>query len=181
LRANDLPALRDKYEQLLELRRHHERARLEGLDEPDPRRAMATLARAFPGALRELDDLPTRVLASRVAELQGAERDPSRLAPWMRAQASFHRLARGALALKRWLSGRALTEDVRAALTRELPTLDAAEDAAPWVRDLEAVAAPPRGRLMDLVYDRLAAELGISVREARALVHPPSSSRGRGA
>jgi hypothetical protein len=176
LRVTDLRALRDKYEQLLSLRQLHARAKEEpDFVEPDPRAAMADLARRFPGALREIDELPLADIEARIVELGAAERDLARVAPWMRAQAGFHRLARGALAVKRWLAGRTPTPELDHELAEALPAMPEREEARLWAEDLGALAKPPRGRVMDLVYARLAAELGIEVSEAREAVFP----RGR--
>jgi hypothetical protein len=193
LRDTDLRALRDKYERMLRLRQLHARAKREAeFVEPDPRPAMSALARAFPGALREIDELPIDVIHARIDELAVAEVDPLRITAWMTVLASFHRLARGALAVKRWLAGRPLTPDVHAAFAVALAAMPEREDATLWSEDLAAIARPPRGRVMDLVYERLARELAIDVAAARAAVHPPRSPtaaarrarrslRGRGA
>lgn len=181
MRVTDLRALRDKYERMLRLRELHERAAAEpGFVEPDPRRAMADLARAYPGALREIDELPIGLIRTRIEELAAAESDVARVAPWMTALARFHALARGALAVKRWLAGRPLTAALEEAFAHAISTLPYAEDARLWSGDLAAIASPPRGRLMDLVYVRLAAELSVDVTAARATVLPPCASlRGR--
>jgi len=156
---------------MLRLRLLHARARADAdFVEPDPRRAMVELAVEFPGALRELDELPLEVIRERITVLGRAEQDEALVLPWMRAQVSFHRLARGALATKRWLCGRPLTPEIEAAFARALPKLPA--DVAPWATSLAAIAKPPRGRLLDLVYARLAAELGVDVDAARAAVRP---------
>jgi hypothetical protein len=183
LRVTDLRALRDKYERMLRLRELHERAAVEpGFVEPDPRRAMAELAHAYPGALREIDELPLAVIQARIVELASAESDLARVATWMTAQSRFHALARGALAVKRWLRGRPLGPAVTDAFASALATLPHAEDAQIWSNDLAPIAQPPRGRLMDLVYVRLAGELGVDVSAARAAVLPPRASlRCRGA
>lgn len=184
MRDTDLRALRDKYERMLRLRQLHARAKQEAdFVEPDPRPAMSALARAFPGALREIDELPIDVIHARIDELAAAEVDPSRITAWMTVQASFHRLARGALAVKRWLGGRPLTPDVHAAFAAALAAMPERADAALWSEDLAAIAKPPRGRVMDLVYARLARELAIDVAAARAAVHPPrpTSAAARGA
>jgi hypothetical protein len=174
LRVTDLRALRDKYEQMLCLRQLHARAKDErDFVEPDPRPAMAALARRYPGALREVDELPLDVIEARIAELDAAERDPSRVASWMKAQAAFHRLARGALAVKRWLAGRTLTPAIDEAFADALLTMPEREDATSWADDLAAIAKPPRGRVMDLVYAKLARELGVDVTAARDAVLPP--------
>lgn len=181
MEETDLRALRDKYERMLHLREIHSRARTEpGFVEPDPRPAMADLARRFPGALREIDELPLALIRTRIEELAAAEQDAAKALPWMVAQSRFHALARGALAVKRWLEGRPVTAALQHDFARVLPTLAIPGDAHLWARDLEAIGRPPRGRLMDLVYARLAHDLGVDVRSARAAVLPPRASlRGR--
>lgn len=179
LRAADLRALRDKYERMLQLRLLHERARAEpDFVEPDPRRALAELARVFPGALREIDELPLEVIRARIDALGAAEADESRVTSWMTVIARFHALARGALAVKRWLAGRALTPELATQLDAAIPKMPVRE-ALEWRDDLAAVAKPPRGRVMDLVYMRLARELGIEVSEARARVLLPREMKPR--
>jgi hypothetical protein len=173
--SRELGSLRRKYERMLALRREHERARLEGRVEPAPRRRLARLAEEFPGALREIDRLPVEVITARIAALASAERGRSRTAPWMEAQLLFHRLARGALAAKRWLRGRKRIDDsTRAAFDAALPTMPRGADARAFASELHRIAAPPRGRLMDLVYARVAAVLGVTDDEARALVAGPN-------
>ena len=181
MRDTDLRALRYKYERMLHLRELHSRARTEpGFVEPDPRPAMAELARTYPGALREIDELPLALIRARIEELAAAEDDATKALPWMDAQSRFHSLARGALAVKRWLEGRRVTAALEHAFALVLPTLPNAGDAQLWAGDLEAIATPPRGRLMDLVYARLARDLGVDVTSARAEVLPPRASlRGR--
>ena len=99
----------------------------------------------------------------------------------MQAHARFHALARGALAAKRWLEGRALTPELDAAFARAVASSDLpdAEDARHWAAQLARIAKPPRGRVMDLVYARLAEELDIDVMSARAAVLPPRSTSRR--
>ena len=163
----DLSALREKYERLLALRMLHDRAKHEAsFAEPDPRAEMSEIARAWPGALRELDGLPLEEIHARIAELDDALRDRGRIARWMIAQDAFHRLARGAIEAKRWLGKRKrIDAAVRAAFRA-----DVAGDARVWEDALADVASPPRGRLMDLVHAKVAAELGASIAETRRLV-----------
>ena len=182
MRDTDLRALRDKYERMYRLRSQHERARTDpSFVEPDPRAEMADLARAFPGALREMDELPMEVIRARIEDLTAAERDPSLVAPWMVAQSRFHALARGALGAKRWLHGRPLTPELVATYARMIAGLPEGDDAAAWVGELASVAKPPGGRLMDLVYARLALELHMDLGATRAIItpHPRASLRGR--
>jgi hypothetical protein len=159
---SDLTALREKYEEMLRLR-------LEPTGE-DPRRAMAALASQFPGALREIDDLSLEAIETRLREIRASEGGaPS--ATWMEATHLFHSLMRGALCAKRWLAGRKTIDDeVRAAFDREAATLCWGDDARDWRADLARLAAPPRGRVTDLVYERMSQLLGISSDEARFLV-----------
>jgi hypothetical protein len=171
----DLRALRDKYERMLRLRQLHARARDESdFVEPDPRPEMAELARRYPGALREIDELPLDVIHARLDELSAAEADRALVRPWMTAHAAFHRLTRGALAVKRWLERRPVTAALADAFADALATMPDREDAQLWANDLAAIAKPPRGRVMDLVYARLARELGVDVSAARDAVLPPS-------
>jgi hypothetical protein len=160
----NLRALREKYERLLALRVVHERAKRDAsFVEPDPRPEMSAIARAWPGALRELDELPLDEIRARIASLDEAWADRAHVEPWMVAQDAFHRLARGALAAKRWLGKRRrVTPEVRAAFRASAPS-----EALLWEEALADVAAPPRGRLMDLVHARVASEIGASVAEAR--------------
>lgn len=155
---------------MFELRAAHDRAcRDPAFPEPDPRPELSRLAERFPGALREIDRLPLEVIASRIGALAAVEAAPERAEPWMVAQIVFHRHARGALAAKRWLAGRrAVTPDLASAFAAAM----ADDDALLFAEALEAVAAPPRGRLMDVVYARVAHVLDVSVAEARALVLP---------
>ncbi len=168
---------------MLRLRLLHAQALAEpGFVEPDPRPAMAELARDFPGALREVDQLPLEIIRARIEEIAAAEANPSVVASWMRAQARFHRLARGALAVKSWIGGRAVTADLHDAFTDALRVMPDADAASAWAKDLAAIANPPRGRVMDLVFARLAHELDTDVASARAAVLPSrvhSLRRGR--
>jgi hypothetical protein len=127
---------------------------------------MTVLSRTWPGALRELDELPLDEIRSRIVALDRALADAARIERWMVAQDAFHRLARGALAAKRWLGKRKrITADLRAAFDEGAP-----HEARAWGDSLAEVASPPRGRLMDLVYARVASELETSAADARRLV-----------
>jgi hypothetical protein len=137
----------------------------------DPRVEMAALAAQFPGALREIDELPLEEIASRLASLSRALEDPAAAEPWMPAVLGFHELTRGALALKKWLSGRkTIAGGDRAELEKIAASLPDGPAMLVWVDDLAAIAQPPRGKITDLVFARLAEMLAISENEARALV-----------
>jgi hypothetical protein len=148
--------------------------------EHDPQKEMAALADRFPGALREIDELSMDEIRSRIGALDDALREPSSEQPWMAATARFHALTRGVLVVKRWLGKKKLVDDaVTLAFLRELGGLRYAEDARSWAPDLARVASPPRGRVTDLVFERIAAALGVSAREARHLVFGPSRRERR--
>lgn len=160
----DLDALRGKYSTMMALR-------VARLPEEEMRLRMAALALQFPGALRELDDLELREIRRRVEALDAVLAGSVQPEPWMEAVALFHALTRGALVVKRWLGGR---KRVDAALARrfaaEHEELPFAEDARSWAEELAGIASPPRGRLTDAVFARLARNLGVAERQARRLV-----------
>jgi hypothetical protein len=167
-----LEQLRFKYGEMLAMRLAHEA----GQDnEAEARARMAQLASRFPGALREIDDLELGAIRDRIRQLEAALAGAEPGQPWMDATALFHALARGALWAKRWLAGRKIVDDAEArALAVELEAASDGSasfaDALVWAADLQRVASPPRGRVMDLVFARVAHTLGTSDGEARRLV-----------
>ena len=168
--ASVLHALRHKYAAIVELRLAH----AAGTEDPQAvRPRLLDLAREFPGALREIDQLALDELHRRIAELDSVLAGESPHASWMAAVALFHALLRGALCAKRWMSTAGLAgEDARRAFVAGLPAMAFPDDARAWIDDLDAIAAPPRGRMMDLVLPRIAKTLAITVEETRALVLP---------
>jgi hypothetical protein len=148
---------------------------------------MAELASRFPGALREIDELELAVIRERIERLDAALRGDGPVERWMEAVGLFHSLARGALRAKRWLAGRktvdaitvlAYASDVAGVADPAGPAGASAVDGAvadglAWTGELARIAAPPRGRIMDLVFARLARKLGTTEREARHLVFGP--------
>ena len=171
-----LEELRAKYAQMLAMRVAHAAG-----DEDEARARMAEVASRFPGALREIDDLELAEIERRI-EVLGEVLEARREAePWMEAVVLFHAMARGALCAKRWLGGRKRVDDeVAQAFERAVPSLLFPEDARVWGSDLARIASPPRGRLMEVVFGRLAVELGISERAARRLVFGVSRRERRG-
>src|SRR6185369_7546889 len=93
-----------------------------------------------PGALRELETLPTDEIGRRLAALEAGCDEP-----WVRWMCRFHTLMRAALHIK----GR---EGEPAQLGREAGVDEV------FAR---AVKAPSHGRLMAVVFDRMSAEEGL--------------------
>jgi len=158
----DVDALREKYSRMLRLRELHDRKKIDpSFQEPDPRPEMIRLAEEFPGSLREIDVLPLDVIRDRIEALSR----PPPWERWMEAQSMFHRLARGALRTKRWLGKRKeITTELRAELARS--SVAGAVDES----DLESIANPPNGRLMNVVHAMVARRVGVSAAEAKRLV-----------
>lgn len=176
----DLTELTAKYAEMLRLRRADGTSASSG----PMKAAMARLATEFPGALRELDDFPLELIESRHAALEratGSRNGPASGAgaddvePWMTACVAFHRFTRGALSAKRWLGGRKDVDPAMAATFAEAAQgLAFPEDALAWRDDLGAIAHPPRGRISQLVLQRVASTLGVSTHEVRVLIFGPS-------
>jgi len=142
------------------------RDRFEARESSARRRAFRTLAREFPGALRELDAMPADVLATRHEAVRTlAAAPPHSLLPlWMELAIAYHAETREALAIKRWLAqhlprGEALDADVHEAFCAWY---------ARWpqrLRDAEAVSLellarhlwPPQGRVQAVVWEALEA------------------------
>ena len=170
--------LRGKYAQMLAMRVAH------GAGEEDAaavRTQMAALAARFPGALREIDELELREIRRRIEALDAVVATSAEVEPWMEALALFHALARGALAAKRWLAGRKRVDAaVRGRFSAEVETLPFAQDARAWAGELAVIASPPRGRVLDFVFARLARTMGTSERAARRLVFGTPRRERRG-
>jgi hypothetical protein len=160
--------LRGKYAEMLSMRLEHAAG---GEDEVAVRARMAELASRYPGALRELDDLTLDEIRARVHALDAAIGDSDETQPWMHAMLRFHALARGALCAKRWLAGRKrIDAAIERAFSHASATFAFPDDALVWLPHLARIASPPRGRVTDAVFARLAEELGTSDRAARRLV-----------
>lgn len=173
-----LEDLRGKYAQMLAMRLAHAAG---DEDEAAARVRMAELSSRFPGALREIDDLELGEIRRRVAALDVVLGEGGAIQPWMEAVALFHALARGALCAKRWLARRKRVDaEVERAYAVAVPTLAFPEDARGWARDLASIASPTRGRVTDVVFARMALELGTSERAARLLVFGAPRRERRG-
>jgi hypothetical protein len=130
-----------------------------------PRARLAALARAFPGALRELDQLPMEHVEARLLAIDRALAEADEPEVWMRLQAGYHGFMRAALRIRRLSRGRPL-EIVDA--ERELLALryvPAADEPPPERFDVEAlrvIRRPPGGRLNPWVFNEVARDHGVS-------------------
>lgn len=174
--------LGEKYDVLLRLREEQRTDHDAGRDHHPDRRELKDVSTRWPGALSEIDRLPMETLNERrdeIASMLAREVVSFDALPmWMRAWIAVHRGLRGALAVKVWLRGkRAVDDETRAGFAAALATLKNAEEAALWRDALDAIAAPPRGRLVDLVLQRAADELGSDAETLRRMLWPPHPPR----
>ncbi|MEO8797299.1 MAG: hypothetical protein ABI551_05380 [Polyangiaceae bacterium] len=144
----------------------------------DPKLEMVALAHSFPGALREIELLPLGVVEARLALVEAVLADEAPPMPWMDASLRFHSLLRGALVAKRFLAGRRAIDDATvAAFAAHAASEREPDEILAWQDSLALVADPPRGRVLDLVFDRLAKTLGTTDDEARALIFSKNRKR----
>jgi hypothetical protein len=160
--ADELHALARKYRTLVALRARRDQqqqAQPHGppLSERTPAAALRSLAREFPGCLRELDTLGARELARRAEQVEEAAEAGAAIEPWMAWIARYHALMRAALEIRR--NGGRGAEGAGG---------DAEVDAA-FVAD---VMAPPGGRVGIVVLRRLARDFGVPAGEIAAALFP---------
>jgi hypothetical protein len=159
--------LRAKYAEMLAMRLAHEA----GTEDDGVQARMAELARRYPGALREIDELELREIRGRLEALEATLRGESEREEWMLAIGLFHALMRGALCAKRWLAGRKVVDGAtERAFTAALRGLAFPDDAGAWQGELARLAVPPGGRVSNLVFERLAHQMGTTESDARRLV-----------
>lgn len=157
--AELLSALRDKYREIKRLRD----AAAAG-STLDPKTEMVELARRFPGALRELDELPMQHIEQRLAALEAAADARAEPPAWAALQITYHGWMRAVLRVKRLAAGRrgAQAEAVLGELSHRYlpepdePPLERLDRAA-----LEAILEPPEGRLNPWVFARVAEQHGV--------------------
>lgn len=167
-------ALRDKYAEMSRMRREH----ADGLAH-DPRDEMRALARRFPGALREIDELPLEVIEARVRTLDEVAAGRDAPPEWATYFVDYHGWLRAALRIKRACLGcdgvEAAVERVRAAYRPEPD-----EPPAELVCDravVQAIVRPSGGRLNRWVFARVAELHGVSPAHVRRALFPHSSAQ----
>lgn len=163
-----LVLLRDKYQRMLEMRRLHD----SGVAH-DPRAQMRALAAEFPGALRELDELPLATIEQRVNQLSDVIEQRTAPQSWMVWMVNYHGHLRAALRIKRMALPRS---DLDAALRMLQRDYVAAHDEPPLVvfdrETLMAVLKPANGRLSQWVFARIAEHHGVSMAEVQSHLFP---------
>jgi hypothetical protein len=144
---------------------------------PASRVALRALSEEFPGCLRELDVLGAAELRRRVAVLEGtpsAAAQATDAPDWMLWVAAYHRLMRAALAARRMmaraerlagLSGERLVHLRGAAMAIAGELVDDAF--------IQAVAAPPGGRLSPMVLGVLARQFNVPATHISNILFPP--------
>jgi hypothetical protein len=148
--AEELRQLARKYRRMGELRRTLPRAEEKKKIDEETRAELRQFAAAWPGALRELDSLATEEIDGRAEALEAAAKGLAPVEEWMRWMSGYHALMRDALAVRRG-------------------------QAPPHVDEAfaHAVAKPPHGRIMSVIFDRLAAQHGTDRRTIWDALFPP--------
>jgi hypothetical protein len=172
LRRAELGALARKYRALCALRARRDRAAASEAGAQPPaaaaanaRRKLRTLAREFPGCLRELDVLGAEELIRRRDAAARAARGGA-TEPWMSWIGAYHALMRATLHVKARLAARPRAGGRRATYVGEEDARPLAEEASRIaavevdVTFIRAVAAPPQGRLGIVVMRRVATLFG---------------------
>jgi hypothetical protein len=164
--AESVHALREKYREMRRLRFEAHTAR-----DIEPRAALLALARRFPGALRELDQLPMPEIERRLAALDAVLEHDARAPEWVALQISYHGTMRAVLRIKRIARGRTRADaelvlaELRLAYVaaHDEPPLAALDRAA-----LEAILQPAQGRLNPWVFARVAELHGVTPDQVRS-------------
>ena len=152
-------ALLEKYREIKRLREEHVHG-----EPADPRPRLRALAARFPGALRELDELPMEEIDARLASLDDVIERAQPVPAWVALQLAYHGWMRAALRIKRIARGRGAAH--ADAVLAELFERYRPEPHEPPLAsfDLAAVSAildPVDGRLNPWVYARVAAVAGV--------------------
>lgn len=166
--TQSLIALREKYQRMLEMRRLH------ASDTPhEPRPLMRDLATRFPGALREIDELPLPLIELRIEELDQVIDNGLPPMKWMLWMAEYHGHLRAVLRIKRM--GLPAT-DIPSALRLLRSQYVAANDEPPLeffdADTLLMVLKPRAGRLNPWLLSLIAARHFVQVGDVEATLFP---------
>jgi len=158
-------ALREKYREIKRLRDEH----TSGSD-ADPKPRMKALAQRFPGALRELDELPMVLVELRLATLEAVVTGALPAPEWVKLQIGYHAVMRFALRIKRM--ARSERHDRVGAILRQLASerIEGCEGSH-WLgidrAEIETILKPEGGRLNPWVYRRVANSHGVEPETVR--------------
>jgi len=150
-------ALRSKY---LEMKRL--RVEDAGGSTRDPKGDMARLAQQFPGALREIDDLPMDEIDARIAALDETASGGRAAPEWALWMISYHGWMRAALRIKRLVAVEAGSRSA-VAIVRDAYRCESGDEPEPEsLTDemIEAIVSPAEGRLNPWIFARVAEEHG---------------------
>ncbi|MEM9192919.1 MAG: hypothetical protein AAGF12_27335, partial [Myxococcota bacterium] len=169
--------LLDKYREMRRMRKVDEATPAVEEGAPDPARpSMRALAARFPGALREIDELPMEEIEARISALETAVQSDGPLPAWAGWATAYHGWLRVALQIKR-RSGRRTAEEVAA----ELPAWYRPGPGEPDPSELDpatvaAILRPPGGRLNPWVFARVGAKFSVSAEAVEAAIFRPRGS-----
>lgn len=152
-------ALRDKYLELQRLRIEHEAGERE-----DPRPRLRALSARFPGALRELDELPMELIAARLATLHAVLARTEPVPAWIALQLGYHGWMRAALCIKRIAAERPRASAEALLVELEVRYRPDAHEPPLSAIDREAITEilePADGRLNPWVFARVARDHGV--------------------
>jgi len=166
-----IAVLREKYREIKRLRTVDAEHRARG-QAHDPKPEMAALARRFPGALRELDELPMQLVEQRLSLLDAAI-EAATVPEWAALQVAYHGTYRFALRIKRHVARKGALDNAALAvaiadLRARASELDPiSELAAPRLAELDepallGILRPAGGRLHGWVLHWVAAQVGAS-------------------
>jgi hypothetical protein len=167
-----LRALEEKYLHLTQLSERREAVQAAGeafspAELGRRRDAFRRLSAAFPGALRELEELPRARLEARRSvvseELAQVAAGGTIRRRWVKVVLDFHQILSDLLAAKLWLARRVgQSVEIADEIAAERPSLSRGE--------LEAVRRPPGGRILALVWAELERRHGLSRAQLEHLV-----------
>ena len=163
-----------KYQVLLELRAERERLESEGVmrlagSAAEKRQATSrSLARVYPGALKQLDQMSAALMAHRLESLEQCKAEQANELPrWAAIESAYHAVLKDFLEAKRWLgerSGQAGEEPDILSAWEELGLFRGAiwGELQADTHLLERIKQPPQGRLSELAWEVLQQSFRVS-------------------
>jgi hypothetical protein len=164
-----LEGLLDKYVEMRRMRAEHVTGTA-----VDPKREMRALAGRFPGALREIDELPLAVIDARIDELRKllASKRGADAPSWARWSISYHGWMRVALRVKRTPRTANLEEARERFLEDYAPAPDEPAPDELTAATFASLARPARGRLNPIVLARVAEAHGTTAAAVTRVLFP---------